>query len=104
MLATVNADRWTGLPEVPTAAEAGFPGVRMDISIGLLATGGTPRDMARRLNEAAARALRAPEVGGKLSGAGLEVIAGTPEDFEQSIRRQLEAYARLVKASGAKVD
>ena len=69
-----------------------------------IGTGGTPRDTARRLNEAAAKALRAPEVGGKLSGAGLEVIAGTPEEFEQSIRRQLEAYARLVKASGAKVD
>ncbi len=104
MLATVNADRWPGLPEIPTAVEAGFPGVRMDITIGLLAPAGTPADTVRRLNDAAARALRAPEVSGKLSNAGLEVIAGSPQEFEQSIRRQLDAYAQLVKASGAKVD
>jgi len=104
MLATVNADRWPGLPEIPTAVEAGFPGVRMDISIGLLAPAGTPPDTVRRLNDAAARALRTPEVSGKLSNAGLEVIGGTPQQFEQSIRAQLEAYAQLVKASGAKVD
>jgi tripartite-type tricarboxylate transporter receptor subunit TctC len=104
MLATVNPERWPGLPEIPTAPEAGFPGVRMDISIGLLAPAGTPRDVVRRLNEAAAKALRPPEVSGKLSGVGLEVIAGTPEQFEQAIRRQLKDYAGLVKASGAKVD
>lgn len=104
MLATVNAERWPGLPEIPTAVEAGFPGVRMDITIGLLAPAGTPADIVQRLNDAAGRALRAPEVRGKLSNAGLEVIAGSPRDFEQSIRRQLDAYAQLVKASGAKVD
>lgn len=104
MLATVNAARWPGLPEIPTAPEAGFPGVRMDISIGLLAPAGTPADIVRRQNDAAGKALRAPDTSGKLSAAGLEVIAGTPQEFEQSIRRQLEDYASLVKASGAKVD
>ncbi len=62
MLATVNADRWPGLPEIPTAVEAGFPGVRMDISIGLLAPAGTPPETVRRLNDAAARWV--PQVSG----------------------------------------
>jgi tripartite-type tricarboxylate transporter receptor subunit TctC len=104
MLATVNPERWPGLPDVPTAVEAGFPGVRMDITIGLLATGGTPAETARKLNDAAGKALRSPEVSEKLNAAGLQVIAGTQVEFEQSIRRQLEDYAKLVKASGARVD
>lgn len=104
MLATVNPERWPGLPEVPTAVEAGYPGVRMEITIGLVSTAGTPADTVRKLNDAAARALREPDVSSKLNGAGLQVIAGTPAEFEQSIRRQLEDYAKIVKASGAKVD
>ncbi len=104
MLATVNPDRWPGLPEVPTAVEAGFPGVRMDITIGLVTTAGTPADTVRRLNDAIVKALRTPDVSAKLNGAGLQVIANTAAEFDQSIRRQMEDYAKLVKASGAKVD
>lgn len=104
MLAAINPQRWPGLPEVPTAAEAGFPGVRLDITIGLLAVAGTPAEMVRRLNEALAKSLKEPQVSARLNELGLPVIAGTPEQFAQSIRRQMQDYGRLVKVSGAKVD
>jgi tripartite-type tricarboxylate transporter receptor subunit TctC len=104
MLAAINPQRWPGLPDVPTAAEAGFPGVKLDVTIGLLAVAGTPPEMVRRLNEALAKSLKAPEVSGKLNDLGLPVIAGTPEEFAQSIRRQMEAYGKLVAISGAKAD
>jgi tripartite-type tricarboxylate transporter receptor subunit TctC len=104
MLAAINPQRWPGLPEVPTAAEAGFPGVKLDVTIGLLAVAGTPAETLRRLNEALAKGLKEPEVSARLNELGLPVIAGTPEQFAQSIRRQMEAYGRLVKVSGAKVD
>ena len=104
MLAAINPQRWPGLPDVPTAAEAGYPGVKLDITIGLLAVAGTPQDMVRRLNEALAKGLKEPEVADRLMGLGLPVIAGTPEQFAQSIRRQIDAYGRLVKVSGAKAD
>ena len=104
MIAAVNPKRWSRLPEVPTIAESGFSQFGLDITIGFLAPAATPADMVRRLNDAAGRALRAPEVIGKLADLGLEVIAGTPEQFAESIRRQLENYGRLVKVSGAKAD
>jgi tripartite-type tricarboxylate transporter receptor subunit TctC len=104
MLAAINPQRWPGLPEVPTAAEAGFPGVKLDITIGLLAVAGTSAEMVRRLNEALAKGLREPEVSARLNELGLPVIAGTPEQFAQSIRRQLDSYGRLVRISGAKAD
>jgi tripartite-type tricarboxylate transporter receptor subunit TctC len=104
MLAAINPQRWPGLPDVPSAAEAGFPGVKLDITIGLLAVAGTPRETLRRLNEALAKGLKEPEVASKLNDLGLPVIAGTPEQFAQSIRSQIEAYGKLVKISGAKAD
>ena len=58
----------------------------------------------RRLNEAVAKALRSPDVAGKAADIGLEMIAGTPEAFAQSIQRQRENYGRIVRISGAKAD
>jgi tripartite-type tricarboxylate transporter receptor subunit TctC len=104
MIAAVNPKRWSRMPEVPTIAETGVSRFGLDITIGLLAPAGTPQEAVRRLNDAAGRALRIPEVTGKLADLGLEVIAGTPEQFSESIRRQLESYGRLVRISGAKAD
>jgi tripartite-type tricarboxylate transporter receptor subunit TctC len=104
MIAAVNPKRWSRMPEVPTIAETGVSRFGLDITIGLLAPAGTPQEAVRRLNDAAGRALRLPEVTGKLADLGLEVIAGTPEQFSESIRRQLESYGRLVRISGAKAD
>lgn len=104
MLAAINPRRWPGLPDVPTAAESGFPGVVLEVTIGLLAPAGTTADMTRRLNEAIGKGLREPDVSSKLLAAGLEVIAGSPAQFAQSIQRQLDSYGKLVRASGAKVD
>jgi tripartite-type tricarboxylate transporter receptor subunit TctC len=104
MIAAVNPRRWSRLPEVPTIAESGFSQFGLDITIGLLAPAGTPPDTVRRLNDAAGRALRVPDVTAKLADLGLEVIGGTPAEFAQSMQRQRENYGRLVRISGAKAD
>ena len=104
MIAAVNPMRWSRMPELPTIAESGFSQFALDVTIGLLAPAGTPAETVRRLNEAAAKALRSPDVAGKAADIGLEMIAGTPEAFAQSIQRQRENYGRIVKISGAKAD
>lgn len=104
MLAAVNPQRWSRMPELPTIAESGISGDGLDVTIGLLAPAGTPAETVRRLNEATAKALKNPDVAGKANEIGLEMIAGTPQQFAQSITRQREAYGRLVKASGAKAE
>lgn len=104
MLAAVNPQRWSRMPELPTIAESGISGDGLDVTIGLLAPAGTPGDTVRRLNEATAKALKNPDVAGKANEIGLEMIAGTPQQFAQSMARQREAYGRLVKASGAKAE
>jgi tripartite-type tricarboxylate transporter receptor subunit TctC len=104
MIAAVNPMRWSRMPEVPTIAESGFAQYGLDITIGLLAPAGTPPDTVRRLNEGIAKALRSPELANKASEIGLEMIAGTPDQLAQSMLRQREQYARVVKVSGAKAD
>jgi len=104
MIAAVNPMRWSRMPELPTIAESGFSQFALDVTIGLLAPAATPPETVRRLNEAAAKALRSPDVAGKAADIGLEMIAGTPEAFAQSIQRQRDNYGRIVKISGAKAD
>lgn len=103
MLAAVNPHRWSRMPDLPTLAESGIAD-GLDVTIGLLAPAGTPSDTVRRLNEATVKALKNPDVAGKATEIGLEIIAGTPQQFAQSIARQREAYGRVVKASGAKAE
>ena len=64
----------------------------------------TPPETVKRLNEEVAKAIRLPEIASKLPDFGLEMLAGSPAEFAQSIARQLDRYGKLIKASGAKVD
>lgn len=101
-VSTINSVRWSRMPEVPSMADAGVTG--LDVTIGLLVPVATPADTVRRLNEEVAKAIKTPDIAGKLPDFGLEVIAGSSAQFAQSISRQLERYGKLIKASGAKVD
>jgi tripartite-type tricarboxylate transporter receptor subunit TctC len=104
MIAAVNPTRWSRMPEIPTIAESGFSQYGLDVTIGLLAPAGTAPGVVRRLNEGIANALRNPDLAGKANEIGLEMIAGTPEQFASSMARQREQYTKVVKASGAKAD
>jgi len=104
LLAVASEKRASFLPGVPTVAESGYPEYEVHNTIGLLAPAGTPADVVRGLNLGLVQVLKLPETIARLTDMGMDVVAGTPEQFGQSIRRQLEQYARLVKISGAKAD
>jgi tripartite-type tricarboxylate transporter receptor subunit TctC len=104
MLAVVSGNRAGFLPNIPTVAESGYPACVVDNTIGILAPVAMSADLVREHNLALAQVLRLPDITVRLADLGLDVVAGTPEQFAQSIRAQLEEYAKLVKISGAKVD
>ena len=104
ILAVSTSRRSALTPEIPTVAEAGVPGYGFDISVGFLAPAGTPRAVVLRLNKAINKALEAPEVRKVLEAAGIPPVGGTPEQFAGAIRAEVEQMARLVKASGAKLE
>jgi tripartite-type tricarboxylate transporter receptor subunit TctC len=85
-------------------AEAGVPGFDIATWFGLLAPAGTPKDVVARWNTDVVRILNSPEMRERLSAQGAEAAPTTPAEFAAFIAAEQPKYARIVKASGAKVD
>lgn len=104
VLATAGSKRSALLPEVPTIAESGVPGFDVTSWQGLVAPKGTPGPIIAMLNEEANRALRKRAMRDKLALQGVDVLGGTPEEFAERIRSDLDKWTRVVKAAGIKPD
>ncbi len=104
ILAVTSAQRSLLMPEVPTVAEAGFAGFEAVFNMGFAAPAATPRAIVERLNTLFVDALKSPEVESKMLGFGVEMVAGTPEQFAEQIRKDQEHFARLVSQTGLKAD
>lgn len=103
-LATGSAKRLAVLPDVPTIAEAGVPGYEYASWYGFVAPANLPKDILAKLNAEIVRALKLPEIAEKLSGAGVIVVAGTPEEFAAHIKTEMEKAAKVIKAANIKPD
>ncbi|MFN0301007.1 MAG: Bug family tripartite tricarboxylate transporter substrate binding protein [Burkholderiales bacterium] len=104
LLAVSSVARSSLVPDLPTAAESGAPDFDLTVTIGMLAPAGTPRDAVMRLHDEVAKVLKEPEIVRKLAGLGIVAIGDSPETLASIIRIEQDKFARLVKASGAKVD
>ena len=104
LLAVTSSKRSSALPDVPTVAESGLPGFEASNWFGLMTPAGTPADIVARLNAETAKALQAPEVRARLVGLGCEIQSSTPQEFQALLRSETEKWAKVIKASGAKVE
>jgi tripartite-type tricarboxylate transporter receptor subunit TctC len=106
-LAVTSAKRSSALPDVPTVEEAGGPalkGFEASSWFGLLAPAGTPPDIVARIQQESAKALASPAVREKLEAQGAIPGGNTPAEFARMIADEHAKWAKVVKASGAKVD
>jgi len=103
-LAVTSKTRAAALPDVPTMVEAGVPDFEASSWFGILAPAGTPRDIVVRINAEVAKWLATPDAREKLAGQGAIAAGGAPEDFARHIASETAKWARVVKASGAKVE
>jgi tripartite-type tricarboxylate transporter receptor subunit TctC len=106
-LAVTSAARSTALPDAPTVEEAGGPalkGFEASSWFGLLAPAGTPADVVQRLQQETAKALASPAIRERLQAQGAIPSGNTPAEFAKHIADETAKWARVVKASGAKVD
>ncbi len=94
--------RSPALPDVPTAGESGLPGFEVDFWIGIFVPTGTPRTIINRLNSEVVRIMSVPDVREKIISLGADPVGGTPEQFATTMRRDIERWARTVKAAGLK--
>jgi tripartite-type tricarboxylate transporter receptor subunit TctC len=103
-LAVTTARRFPLLPDLPTVAEAGYPGFEALAWNGILVAAGTPRLIIARLNTEINAILKDPAVKSALNAQGFELIGGTPEDFGNLIRNESEKWAPVIKQTGARID
>ncbi len=103
-LAVTTPKRSNMMPGVPTVSEAALPGFEMLSWFGLLAPAGTPAAIVSRLNADTAKVLETAEVKSALSAQGLEVVSGSPEQFGDYIKREIEKITKLAKATGIKAE
>ena len=98
-LAVTSEKRSTAAPDVPTMAEAGYPGVVFNLWVGLLAPAGTPADIIARLNAETAKAAQLPDVRERLLGEGTEPYTTSPSQMADIIREETAKWAKVVKAA-----
>ena len=102
ILASAGAKRSALLPDVPTFAESGISGVVMTNWYSVMAVGGTPKPVLKRLYDELARAVAAPDMRERLATAALEPAPNTPEQFRKLVADELQRWRRVMKESGIK--
>ena len=103
-LAVTTAKRWPGAPEIPTLAESGVPGYEASAWFGLLAPAATPKPVVELLQSHVAAILRTPEVEKQFFEQGAQPSANTPEEFARMIVGELQKWAKVVAATGVKLE
>ncbi|WMT77105.1 tripartite tricarboxylate transporter substrate binding protein [Bradyrhizobium sp. Ash2021] len=100
--AVAQSKRASIMPEVPTLNEAGMTGYDAGIWIGLLAPAGTPPAIIEKLSAAANEALKTEDVRTALKRQGTDPVGGTPKEFSDFIRADIEKWVAVLASAGAK--
>jgi tripartite-type tricarboxylate transporter receptor subunit TctC len=103
-LAVSTAARSPMFPNVPTVAEAGVPGFEYDQWYGLLASARTPRPIVNTLNKEVVRILNLPDIKERLLTQGATPAPTTPEEFDRFIRSEVQRFAKVLIAAGARIN
>ena len=101
-IAVLSPQRAPQLPEVPTTAELGMPGLVFGTWFGLFLPKGVDRVLVARLNALSNEVLADPEARGRFEAAGMATLGGPPERLATFLHAEIESHAALVQASGAR--
>jgi tripartite-type tricarboxylate transporter receptor subunit TctC len=103
-LAVTTLKRTKILPDIPTMDEAGLKGFDASTWHGLIAPTGTPPQVIAALHDAAVKALHDPGVQASLGKLGVDIVGGTPQEFQAYINSEIPKWTAIVKASGATLE
>ncbi len=104
LMATTGDKRIAAIPNLPTIAEAGYPGAAMGIWYGLAAPAATPKDILARLHKEITRIQTLPDIRERFVQLGAEPTTSTPEVFTALVRDELAKWGKVIKAAGIKVE
>ncbi len=103
-LAVTTPARVAAVQDVPTLAEAAFPGYELVLYSGLMGPAGIPGDTVARINSEFARAVDSPEIRDFFATQGATPMTSTPEAFAAHMRADIAKLGKVVRDSGAKAD
>jgi len=103
-LALLAPTRSTFAPDIPTAAQAGLPGLDITSWYGVVAPVGINRETLNTLGTAIAKAVKSPDLNDKILGMGATPVGDTPEEFNVFMRKESAKWAKAIKESGAVAD
>jgi len=103
VLAVMSKNASPSLPEAPTIAAAGYPGLDGDGWVGALFPARTPKEIVALINREIGRIIALPDVKERFTTLGLDPVGGTPDDFAQQMRAEGEKWAKVIRAANIKV-
>ncbi|HTQ00684.1 MAG TPA: tripartite tricarboxylate transporter substrate binding protein [Casimicrobiaceae bacterium] len=103
-LAVMSPKRTPELPDVPTLAEAGLPGVEMTTWYGLFVTAGTPKPVIDKIYTETMKAISDPDVQKKLVGLGGEPGNVSQAEFAALVKSDYDRFGKLIKAANVKLE
>jgi tripartite-type tricarboxylate transporter receptor subunit TctC len=104
VLAVTSSVRSTVLPDLPTVAEAGFPGFESSAWLGMVAPAKTPQPIIDRLSRELVTIIRSEDVRAKMHRIYFQPIGTAPEGLSNQMRAERDRWAKVIKQSGARAD
>ena len=103
--AVTSKQRVAYLPNVPTMAEAGFPGIGSDSWHGLFAPAGTPRPIINKLHAALTQAAKQREVQERFDKAVIPLtLSSSPEEFDVFVKTETHRWTKIIKDNNVKLE
>ena len=103
-IAVTGSKRSSMFPAIPTVAEAGVPGYEVNVWFGMQLPAGTPPAIVNKLNKDLVKILTEQDVVSRFADVGVEVVAGTPEEFAALIRSEIPKWTKVIKQADIKVE
>jgi tripartite-type tricarboxylate transporter receptor subunit TctC len=99
-LAVLSPRRFSAAPDIPTAAEQGYPGIDSEVWFGLLAPARTPEPIVHKISRAVGEVMRTPEARATLIAQGAEPMPSTAQEFDRFLRAEIAKWGKVIKTAG----
>jgi tripartite-type tricarboxylate transporter receptor subunit TctC len=104
VLATAAPQRFSVLPDTPTAAEAGLPGYAVYPWLGLFVPAKTPPEIVARINAEVAKIVNSAEVKARLVPQGMDIATGSPEALARLVHEDHQRWGKVIRDAGIKAE
>ena len=103
-IAVTSSKRSSALPDVPTLAESGLPGIEAEFIMLVVAPAATPKHVIELLNGQIVKILKLPDVKERLATLGFDPVGSTPDELAAKIHSETDKWSKVVRQTNIKID